>query len=380
MTRVVFAPDSFKGSVTAREAARALAEGWREEDPSLDAILLPMADGGEGTLAAFEEAVPGSRRVPVEVSAPAPGMRGIRTSWLMLPPDDRAPQGTGVVELASTAGIERFGARLDPWHASSYGFGQAIGAALDAGVSRLILAIGSSASTDGGAGVLSALGARFEGGDRAALAAADLAALVGADLTGLRPLPPEGAVVLTDVTSPLLGPTGAAATFGPQKGFAASDLASVDRALSHYAGLLGGDPMTTGSGAAGGCGFGLLAWGARLRPGADEVAGLIKLGDAVASARLVITGEGAYDPQSALNKVPAVVARLAGEAGVRSALVAGRISPEADTERFVTALSLTTLAGSSDEAQADARGWLREAGATLARQFSAPVGTPVATR
>ncbi|MGB4778644.1 glycerate kinase, partial [Microbacterium sp.] len=153
MTRVVVALDSLKGSIGAADAAAAVAEGWRDALEHVDVRLLPMADGGEGTLDAFETAVPGSRRMPVRVRGPRG--RDLSASWLLL------PDGTGVVELASTSGIELLTAdsgALAPWDADTFGFGQAIAAALDHGVSRLVLGIGSSASTDGGVGMLTALG------------------------------------------------------------------------------------------------------------------------------------------------------------------------------------------------------------------------------
>ncbi|MFT4210859.1 MAG: glycerate kinase [Microbacterium sp.] len=366
--RVVLAPDSFKGSIAAAEAASALAAGWHDADPDADLVLRPMADGGEGTLDAFAVAVPGARRIRVAVPPPAGTGPGIDAEWLLLPPTPDAPAGTGVVELAATCGIELFGDARDPWHASTEGFGVAIAAALDAGVSRLVLAIGSSASTDGGAGMLRALGGRFTGDD-GARGAAHLAAVDAVDPTGLRPLPPAGAVVLTDVTNPLLGPRGAAAVFGPQKGFSPDEIADVDAALARYAALFDVDPETPGAGAAGGTGFALLAWGARLVPGASEVARLVGLSEVVATASVVVTGEGAYDGQSAAGKAPAHAAALAADAGVPAALVAGRIDPGADTAAFAASVSLTELAGSPEAALAEPARWLRVASAELAARL-----------
>ncbi|WP_307218619.1 glycerate kinase [Microbacterium sp. SORGH_AS_0888] len=396
MRRVVLAPDSFKGSIRAADAASALATGWREVDPTADLVLRPMADGGEGTLDAFAAAVPGARRMPVVVSPPWGDSRdGVDAAWLLLPPTPDAPRGTGVVELASTSGIELFGDRREPWHASTVGFGEAIDAALTAGVSRLVLAIGSSASTDGGAGMLAALGARFttEGDVPASLrsGAVGLRRMTGVDLSGLRPLPPGGATVLTDVAAPLCGPAGAAAVFGPQKGFGRVDIPEIDAILARYAALFEVDPATPGAGAAGGTGFGLLAWGASLVPGAAEVARLIGLADAVAAASLVVTGEGAFDGQSAAGKAPAYVSAVAAALGVPAALVAGRIDPRADTTAFAASVSLTELAraalpgsagappgpasiapalGPAEAALADPARWLRAAGAALARALS----------
>lgn len=363
---VVFAPDSFKGTVPAAEAARLLAEGWAEVEPSARVVLRPMADGGEGTLDAFATAAAGARRMPVRVDPPGGGPR-VAAEWLRLPSTPDAPHGTGVVELASTAGIGLL-ARPDPWGADTRGFGQAIVAALEAGVSRLVLAVGSSGSTDGGWAALEALGARFTGveGRRGADALRELRAV---DLSGLRALPSHGVVVLTDVTAPLTGPRGAAAVFGPQKGFAADDIPRVDAILARYAAHIDVNPAGAGTGAAGGTGFALAAWGARLVPGAAQVATLIGLPEALARADAVVTGEGAYDAQSAGGKVPAYVAGLAQRRGVASLLVCGRIDGGA-LDSFAHTLSLTELSGTAEAAMRDARRWLRVAGAEMARRVA----------
>lgn len=377
MPRIVFAPDSFKGSCTAADAARALAEGW----PGADVVLRPMADGGEGTLDAFATAVEGARRTPVRVTGPL-GF-GVDAAWLWLPPTDDAPQGTGVVELASTSGIELLGAVRRPWDASTLGFGQAIAAALAHGVSRLVLGIGSSASTDGGTGLLTALGARFTNtyGGSIAPGAGGLDEVAAADLTKLRSLPEGGVEVLTDVTNPLLGERGAAAVFGPQKGLDADGVRRADAGLARLVEVLRAlpgdslaeaaarhaDPDEPGAGAAGGAGYGLLAWGAELVPGSARIAELTGLAEAIRGADLVVTGEGSFDGQSAAGKVPGHVLELAREAGVPVALVAGRVAPDADTSAFARVISLTELAGSPDAALADPERWLTEAATVLAR-------------
>lgn len=366
--RVVFAPDSFKGTITAAEAAAALAEGWAaSSDDELDAVLRPMADGGEGTVAAFAAAVDGARRMPVTVDGPAG--RPVETSWLLLPVTAEAPNGTGVIDIASTSGIELM-AELRPFDADTTGFGQAIAAALEHGVSRLVLGIGSSASTDGGVGLLRALGARFTDtqGQPVAPGARGLSDIVGVDLSELRPAPEV--LVLSDVTNPLTGPRGAAAVFGPQKGLTdATDIARVDAALERLAALLGLDPELAGTGAAGGSGGALVRWGAQLVPGAEEVARLIGLPGAIAEADLVVTGEGSYDGQSGDGKVPSFVAGLAAASGVPAAVVAGRITADADTGLFAASVSLTELAGSPAAAMAAPERHLRSAGAGLARCF-----------
>ncbi|MDY0908434.1 glycerate kinase [Microbacterium sp. CFBP9034] len=366
---VVIAPDSFKGTIGAAHAAAALGDGWHRVRPHDIVRLLPMADGGEGTLDAFATALPGARRMPITVTGPAG--TPVEASWLLLPPTATDPGGIGVVELASTSGIELLGTppRLRPLDAGTRGFGEAIAAALAHGVSRLVLGIGSSASTDGGTGMLTALGARFTdaAGHPIAHGGRGVTVVAAADLSGLPPLPPRGVTVLSDVTNPLLGAWGAAAVFGPQKGAAPGDVLALDGGLSRLAALLPADPDVPGAGAAGGTGFGLLAWGATLVPGSAAVAELVGLGAAVAEASVVVTGEGSYDGQSAAGKVPAHVGAVAASAGVGVALVAGRITGDADVSGFAATASLTELAGSGAAAMGEPARWLAEAGATLAR-------------
>jgi glycerate kinase len=363
---VVFAPDSFKGSASADAASAALAEGWASVRPGDELLQRPMADGGEGTVDAFAAAVPGSERVPVTVEGP--DGRQVETNWL------RLPDGTAVVELASASGITLLDPLL-PFDAHTRGFGQAIAAALDAGAARLVLAIGGSSSTDGGAGALEALGARFltAGGDGIVSGNAGLRELGSVDFSALRPAPPRGITVLCDVTNPLLGPLGAAAVFGPQKGASPDQVAELEAGLAVLARLVsaavGTDQAFPGAGAAGGTGFGLLAWGAELAPGSSAVAEVIGLRDAVQRADAVITGEGSFDEQSAAGKVPSHVLDAAAGSRCRPLLVAGRIA--APTDDFAATRSLTELAGSSAAAQADALHWLRVAGASLAEEFGA---------
>ncbi|WP_341933344.1 glycerate kinase [Microbacterium sp. LWO14-1.2] len=364
MTRVVLAPDSFKGTITAADAAAALADGWATVEPDAEFVHRPMADGGEGTVAAFAAAVPGAQRMPVTVDGPAGA--AIDTAWLLLPADAETPGGTAVVDLASTSGIELLD-ELRPADADTTGFGQAIAAALDHGVSRVIVGIGSSASTDGGTGMLTALGARFLDATGAPVArgARGLLDLASVDLDGLRTAPEVR--VLTDVTNPLVGPRGAAAVFGPQKGLLPDDIERVDAALARLADLLGLDSSLPGSGAAGGTGAALVAWGAVLAPGAAEVADLVGLESAIRGADAVVTGEGSYDGQSGDGKVPSFIAGLAASAGATALLAAGRITDDSDTTLFAASASLTALAGSSAAALAEPARWLREAGALLAR-------------
>jgi glycerate kinase len=373
--RIVIAPDSFKGSAAAHVAAAAIARGWASVRPDDETHLMPMADGGEGTVDAFAMAFPDAVRMPLTVTGPDD--RPVDAEWLLL------ADGTGVVELANGSGLTL----LDPLRAldaHTLGFGQLIAAALDHGVTSLLLGLGGSSSTDGAAGALVALGARLldSAGDPVPLGNRGLGLLDRVDLSGLRALPAGGAIVLSDVTNPLLGDSGAAAVFGPQKGATATDIPVLDANLARFARLFRRDAAATtgtsrpiapadvetpGAGAAGGAGFGLLGWGAQIAAGSAAIGEALAVPAAVASARLVITGEGRFDAQSAAGKVPSYLSALARDAGAEAALVAGLI--QAPTDDFADAVSLTDLAGGSDAAQAHAERWLVEAGAELARRF-----------
>ncbi|MGY6497616.1 MAG: glycerate kinase [Microcella sp.] len=366
MTRVVVAPDSFKGTITAGDAATALAAGWRSVRADDELVLRPMADGGEGTLDAIAAATPEATRVPVTVTGPDD--RPVETHWLLL------PDGSGVVELALTSGLTLLD-ELRPWSAHTIGFGEAIAAALDHGVARLVLAIGGSATTDGGTGMLAALGARFSPfADTHPRGPADVERITGVELSALRALPRGGVLALTDVDSPLTGKRGAAAVFGPQKGLVDPEAVErADAALRHLATLIAAaadgaapaDPATQGSGAAGGTGFGLLVWGATLSSGAAAVADTVGLDAALTGADLLITGEGRFDGQTAAGKVAHEASCRADALGVPRALVAGAI--EAEPAGFGAAVSLAALAGTPDAAMAEPARWLHAAGFQLAQ-------------
>jgi glycerate kinase len=365
------APDSFKGTATAIEVADSLAAGWREVHPGDDVRCLPMADGGEGALDAFAIARPDARRMPVTVTGPDD--RAVEAYWLLLPgPDGGAAGGTGVVELANTSGITLLHP-LRPLEAHSIGFGQAIRAALEAGVDRLVLAIGGSSSTDGGAGVLQVLGAQFVGVDGVPVPPGNggLRAVVRASFEGLVPVPAGGVSVLSDVTNPLLGHLGAVAVFGAQKGIGDGLAHQAEENLANFARLVtdarGTDPREPGTGAAGGVGFGLVAWGAALTAGASAVGSEVGLTALIADADIVLTGEGRYDHQSESGKVPSYVRGLARAAGARTGLVAGAL--QATPRDFDAAISLTDLAGTPEAAMSDTLHWLQEAGKRLAKKL-----------
>jgi glycerate 2-kinase len=355
--RVVVAPDSFKGSIGAAEAARAVAAGWRFARPGDDVVEVPLADGGEGTLAVLAATDPGSRWHHVVVSGPGDGL--VKAAWLEL------TGKVGVVELASAAGLPLLG-ELIPLDAHSYGVGELVRSALDAGVLMVMITLGGSACTDGGTGLLAALGARFldKNGQILPLGGGPLARLAAVDLSGLRRPPLAGVSCLTDVRAPLLGPGGAAAVFGPQKGASPGDVGLLEEGLARLAGLLGGDPAQPGAGAAGGCGYGLAAaWHARLQPGAEQIAAAAVLPKALTAADLVITGEGRYDDTSRDGKVVGAVQAMAARAGVPVAVISGSVAGALPAARTV---ELTALAGSEEEAKRQPARWLTEAGRQLA--------------
>lgn len=397
---IVVAPDSFKGSISAVRAAAAIAAGWHTVDSGADLHEHPMADGGEGTLAALEAALQTGRaqptstvrgeryiaaRMPVDVSGPLG--RLTHAYWLHLTGAHLPAGGIAVIELASCSGIELLAGRRAPEDTHTIGTGQAITAALDYGVHELIIAIGSSASTDGGAGILHALGAEFfdARGTPIPPGLAGLRHLAAVDVSRLRPLPLGGVRIWADVAVPLTGPTGAAQQFGEQKGFRRADLPAIDAMMSRYADLLEAacdhrtDQLRTRqlrsqqlrtrphTGAAGGAGFGLAAWGAQLQPGAAKIAQFTGLAQAIQRADLVITGEGAFDQQSAHGKITAYIAAQAHAAEVPVALIAGRIDPQADSSAFAATVSLTTLADSGQSAHAEPERWLHLAGQKLAK-------------
>ena len=290
-----------------------------------------MADGGEGTLDAVA-AVSGAVWESSEVVGPLGEPRAAR--WL------RLPGGVAVVELAECCGLLLLD-RPAPGDAHARGFGMAIRAALEAGARRLLLAVGGSASTDCGAGLLVGLGARLldDGGQEIVDPGnAALHRVARLDLSSLTAPPEGGVLVLSDVTNPLLGPNGAAHVFGPQKG---GDPAVLEPGVAHFAALLGGDTTAPGAGAAGGVGFALQWWGAETASGASLVADAIGLPAAIAEADLVITGEGSYDAQTSSGKAVSVVRALAGD--LRTAIVAGRI--DAAIDGLAAAVSLWEVAG-----------------------------------
>ncbi|MGY1708421.1 glycerate kinase [Geodermatophilus sp. SYSU D00758] len=367
MPRVLLAPDKFKGSLPAPEVAAALARGLTRARPDAEVVALPVADGGEGTLAAAVAA--GFTRVPA--TATGPTGEPVETAWAR-------SGGTAVVEMADASGLARLpGGRTAPRTATSRGTGELVAAALDAGARRVVLGIGGSATTDGGAGLLQALGVRLLDADGVELGpgGAALERLARVDLAGLHPGLAEAEVLVAcDVDNPLTGAEGAAAVYGPQKGADADDVALLDRCLGRFADVvaaatgrdLRGEP---GAGAAGGVGFAALAvLGAALRPGIGLLLELLDFPGHVRGADLVVTGEGSLDEQSLRGKAPVGVARVAREAGAAVVAVCGvRALDDAQLRAagFEAAYALADLEPDPARSMAGAAPLLERVGAEL---------------
>ena len=330
--RVLLAPDSFKGSLSSVEVTRALAEGWARARPDDDLILAPLADGGEGTLAAIAETGGWQWQ---ECPAHDPLGRPLTARWLLSADGERA-----AVELAEASGLSRLpdGEPRSPLEATTEGTGEVLEAVLDAGVRHVLLGLGGSATTDGGSGLLHALGVWHRGaaGGRLPGPIPDLEEI---DLAALDPRLGELEMrIACDVTNRLLGEHGAAATYAPQKGAWPEDIQTLETWLGHYADLLEKAAGTRardipGAGAAGGTSFGLLCLAPRMRsfelvPGIDVVMQETGFDDRLATADLVITGEGRIDEQTAYGKTALGVARRAAAAGVPCLAVGGGVTPE----------------------------------------------------
>ncbi|BBJ40134.1 glycerate kinase [Streptomyces antimycoticus] len=330
--RVLIAADKFKGSLTAVEVAERVTAGLRRGAPQggegLRIAALPVADGGDGTVdaavaAGFERR---EARVTGPLGAPVTAAYALRGT-------------TAVVEMAEASGLRHLPHGVfAPLTATTYGSGELLRAALDAGARTIVFGVGGSATTDGGAGMLSALGARFlrEDGTPVGPGGGPLRDLATADLSGLDPrLADTETVLASDVDNPLTGPKGAAAVYGPQKGAGEDDVAALDAALAHYVRVLeravGASAaeyaLAPGAGAAGGIGFGaLVGLGAAFRPGIEVMLDVLGFPAALEGADLVITGEGSLDEQTLHGKAPAGVAAAARARGIEVVAVCGRLA------------------------------------------------------
>jgi glycerate kinase len=322
--KVVIAPDKFAGTLTAAEAADAMGAGWSAARPDDHVVLAPMADGGEGMTDVVADVVEGAVRGEATVA----DARGVATTaaWLSL------PDGRVLLECAQACGLSGLAEdQRDPRLTTTYGVGQLLAAAREAGAREIVIGLGGSATNDGGAGMATALGHRLLRADGNGIKVggaflAELGRIVVGEPFGV-PI-----VAAVDVTNPLLGPDGATAVFGPQKGAGGAVLAELEEALTRLADVaerdLDGGPWRdlAGAGAAGGLGFGLMAFcGAKVRRGAEVVAELVGFTEAVSGADLVLTGEGSLDAQSASGKAPRYVLETARANGARVLAVAGRV-------------------------------------------------------
>jgi glycerate 2-kinase len=364
MARVLLAPDKFKGTLSGAQVAASLADGIRSRRPTAELVALPVADGGDGSLAAFEAA--GYERVALN----ATGATG------QIAPTCYVRRGVdAVVELAEVAGLAGLRGALAPLTATSRGLGELIAHALDTGATRVLMGIGGSASTDGGLGLVQALGARVRdtSGDEVGAGGAGAAAAATLDLAGLHPgLAAARIEVACDVDNPLTGPEGAAAVYGPQKGADSDQVRELDAALAQWADVVAAatghdhraDP---GVGAAGGVGFGAVAvLGATLRPGAELMLDQLGFADALTGADLVVTGEGSLDEQTLRGKAPAAVAAAGRAAGVPVIAVAGRClldAPRLAAAGFDGVYTLLDEADTPQQALDEAAALLRRIGA-----------------
>ncbi|QRK04217.1 glycerate kinase [Archangium violaceum] len=328
MSRWLVAPQEFKGTLTAAEAASALAEGLRQGSPGVELDVAPLADGGPGTVDALLAGL-GGERVTHTVQGPlgAP----VRATYGLLDAGR-----TAVIEMAAASGLSLLTPdQRDPRRTSTTGTGELMREALDLGCERLILGLGGSATNDGGTGALTALGFRFLDTHGAPLppGGAALKRLARVEASGRHPRLTEVEVlVATDVTAPLLGPDGASRLFGPQKGADEDTVAELESALARLAEVVApGAAHLAGAGAAGGFGYGLAALaGGRIVSGYELVARTLRLSERLAAAEAVITGEGRFDRQTALGKGPGSLAREARALGKRTVMFAGVVAPDAD--------------------------------------------------
>lgn len=362
--QILICPDKFKGSLSARQAAGRLADGWRAVWPQASMTLHPVADGGDGTLDAIAACSPG-KWMTVR-ARDARGRQGNVTWWH----DD----GKAWIEVARICGLAALAKHeLDPLTATSTGLGDTLTAARHSGANRVFVCLGGSATNDAGCGMAHALGFKFY--DKQGCSFQPQPAGLSR-LERIEPPPePFGIEVigLTDVQNPLLGPEGASRIYGPQKGASAEDVERLEETLTCVATIaardLGApDPATPGAGAAGGLGYGVMTFlGGSLRPGFDTVAAITGLPAALAAADLVLTGEGRIDEQTAEGKAPAGVARLARAAGKPVIAFGGSVSLTRNLELFDAVIPIANGPMTLEESIQQAGPLLHAAAARTAR-------------
>jgi glycerate kinase len=362
--RILIAPDKFKGSLTAREAALAIRDGFQFVLPQASFDIVPIADGGEGTAEIFRESLGGHR---LERTAHDALGRPVESQYSWIPGRE-----LGVIDMSSASGLWRIAdGERNPWRASTFGTGELMADAIAHGAKNLLIGLGGSATNDAGAGMAAALGWKFLDSHGQPVAPSPAEFLrIRQVVRPEMPLPCK-VIGLCDVKNPLLGENGATQVFGPQKGVTAEMLDALEDSLSHLATLcreqLGEDySNTSGAGAAGGLGFGLLAFcQASLEPGFQAIARLMDLGGKAANADLVVTGEGRLDAQSLQGKAPFEVACLAAQHGKPVIGFAGLV--EEDLPGFDACVPIANGPLTLDESQLHAAELLRAAAARAAR-------------
>lgn len=358
--RVLIASDSFKGSLTALEANRIIADGWRAVRKQDHIDLVPLADGGEGTAEIIAGAYPFAERREMK-AVTGPDGRKIDATWYLL------PDMTAVLDLAETSGLPLMRSK-DSMRATTRGLGEVLRTALCEGAHDIWLGLGGSATSDGGLGALRALGVKAldRNGQPVPEGGRGLKDLVRIDHIDKIPVPGE-MLLLTDVTNPLTGNIGAAHVYGPQKGASLTEVALLDQGLTQLSRVIKRDPNLPGMGAAGGAAYGFVGiYGARVVSGAEFIFNLYDLRTRIKSADLVITGEGMYDEQSAQGKVTGRVIDISHVLGTDCAIIAGQVNTRTST----LYASIIEAAGSLSRAMEHPKYWLFETARSLAIKYA----------
>ncbi|MDN3616313.1 glycerate kinase [Vibrio gallaecicus] len=338
--KIVIAPDSFKESLTAVSVAECIEEGFREIFPDADYVTLPLADGGEGTVDVLFQGLPGQKRT-LQVEGPLGDK--VHAEWAMLEPSELNPNKTALIEIAAASGLDLLSPeQRNPLMASSFGTGQLILEAAAQGAKTIILGLGGSATNDGGAGIVQALGGRLldSNGQELSRGGAALAELSAIDLSSVHASCADiKLVVACDVDNPLCGDNGASHIFGPQKGANLDQVLKLDCALAHFSKVveaqdcLGDEPIKkrAGYGAAGGAPLGLsLLFNMQIKPGIEMVLDVLQADEVLKGADLVITGEGQMDNQTLQGKTPYGIAKRASLQGIPTIGIAGSLGTEVE--------------------------------------------------
>ncbi|WP_333912160.1 glycerate kinase [Vibrio coralliirubri] len=380
--KIVIAPDSFKESLSAVSVAACIEKGFREIFPDAEYVTLPLADGGEGTVDVLLQGLAGQKRTH-QVEGPLGAL--VNAEWAMLEPSDSNPNKTALIEIAASSGLDLLAPeQRNPLLASSFGTGQLILEAIEQGAQTIILGLGGSATNDGGAGIVQALGGRLLDQKEQELnrGGAALAELASIDLTGLDSRCADiELIVACDVDNPLCGDNGASHIFGPQKGAAPDQVLMLDKALENFAqvaetqGLVGSDDPVhkrTGYGAAGGAPMGLgLLFNMQIKPGIEMVLDVLQADEVLKGADLVITGEGQMDNQTLQGKTPYGIAKRASLQGIPTIGIAGSLGAEVEAlysemnSLFGTVRSPQTLEKVLQEAELNLTRTARNIAATL---------------